>query len=45
MAEAVPEKVLEITRRKIPLGDLGEPDDIADAICFITLSFYAKPTN
>lgn len=40
MAEAVPEKILAETTKKIPLGYLGDPDDIASAALFLTTQSY-----
>lgn len=35
MTEKMPEKVLEMMRDKSPLKSLGQPEDIADAYCFL----------
>lgn len=35
MAAAVPENVMEIMKQKIPMGRLGDPDDIAEAALFL----------
>ena len=35
MAAAVPEKIIESMKRKIPMGHLGEPEDIASPFCFL----------
>lgn len=35
MAQAVPEKVLEKFRQRIPLGHLGDPASIAEAVAFL----------
>lgn len=35
MTQAVPEKILEKMRQKIPLGHLGEPEDIAEGVLFL----------
>ena len=35
MTQAVPEKVLDKMRSRIPLGELGEPRDIAEGVLFL----------
>ena len=35
MAAAVPEKIIESMKRKIPMGHLGEPEDIAESALFL----------
>ncbi|PSJ44076.1 beta-ketoacyl-ACP reductase [Zobellella endophytica] len=35
MTQAVPEKVLDKMRARIPLGELGEPRDIAEGVLFL----------
>ena len=35
MTDAVPDKVIEMMRQKIPLGDLGRAEDIANAYVFL----------
>jgi NAD(P)-dependent dehydrogenase (short-subunit alcohol dehydrogenase family) len=35
MLSTVPEKVLDGIRAQVPLGRLGQPDDIARAVCFL----------
>ncbi|HYH26350.1 MAG TPA: 3-oxoacyl-ACP reductase family protein [Blastococcus sp.] len=35
MVEAVPEKVLDVVRAKIPLGRLGQPDEVARVVHFL----------
>lgn len=36
MSLAVPEKILEKFRQEIPLGRMGEPEDIAEAVLFLS---------
>jgi 3-oxoacyl-[acyl-carrier protein] reductase len=40
MTEKVPPKVLERIKQQIPVGDLGEPDNIAETIKFIIENDY-----
>lgn len=35
MAQAVPKKIIESMKRKIPMGYLGEPDDVAESALFL----------
>lgn len=35
MAQAVPEKILEKTRQQIPMGHLGDPEDIAEGVLYL----------
>jgi len=35
MAQAVPEKILEKTRQQIPMGFLGDPEDIAEGVLYL----------
>lgn len=36
MTEVLPDKVKEKVKEFIPVGRMGEPDDIADAVCFLS---------
>ena len=40
MALAVPDKVLASFKAQIPLGELGKPDDIAEAVVFLSEAPY-----
>ena len=40
MALAVPDKVLDTFKAQIPLGELGQPDDIAEAVVFLAEAKY-----
>ena len=44
MVMAMPEKVIDMMKSKVPLGELGRPEDIADAYCFLA-SDEAKYIN
>lgn len=44
MVMAMPDKVIDMMKSKVPLGDLGKPEDIADAYCFLA-SDEAKYIN
>jgi 3-oxoacyl-[acyl-carrier protein] reductase len=35
MMKTIPEKVLDSMRQRTPLGRLGEPDEIAEAYCWL----------
>ena len=35
MTEGIPHDVLEMLRKKVPLGTLGEPEDVASAYCWL----------
>ena len=35
MLATVPEKVLDRIRAQVPLGRLGQPEEIARAVCFL----------
>lgn len=44
MVMAMPENVIDMMKAKVPTGDLGKPEDIADAYCFLA-SDEAKYIN
>lgn len=44
MVMAMPANVIDIMKAKVPLGELGKPEDIADAYCFLA-SDEAKYIN
>ena len=35
MTEVVPQKVIDYVVSKTPLGKMGDPEDIANAVCFL----------
>ena len=35
MVMAMPENVIDMMKSKVPIGDLGKPEDIANAYCFL----------
>lgn len=45
MLATVPEKVLDGIRERVPLGRLGQPDDIARAVCFLASDDNAYVTG
>jgi 3-oxoacyl-[acyl-carrier protein] reductase len=45
MTEALPEKVREELSRQIPMGRLGTPDDVADAVVFLASDAAAYITG
>jgi 3-oxoacyl-[acyl-carrier protein] reductase len=45
MTEVLNEKVKENILSTIPLGVLGNPDDIADAVCFLASSYSSYITG
>jgi NAD(P)-dependent dehydrogenase (short-subunit alcohol dehydrogenase family) len=45
MLSTVPEKVLDGIRARVPLGRLGQPDDIARAVCFLASDDNAYVTG
>lgn len=44
MVMAMPEKAIDMMQSKVPIGTLGQPEDIADAYCFLA-SDEAKYIN
>lgn len=44
MVMAMPENVIDMMKSKVPIGTLGQPEDIADAYCFLA-SDEAKYIN
>ena len=44
MVMAMPENVIDMMKSKVPIGELGTPEDIADAYCFLA-SDEAKYIN
>jgi NAD(P)-dependent dehydrogenase (short-subunit alcohol dehydrogenase family) len=45
MLSTMPDKVLDTIRAQIPLGRLGQPDEIARAVCFLAADENAYVTG